>query len=89
MVDLEKIAQDAFIDELQKLAGPITEGMSFGGYLPLDLPALGIGYAMKPKTKEQMKKQEKKTWSNLLLPGVGPYRLGRRLKFNKSKKSKK
>lgn len=74
----EEIAIAAYNDEMEKLSGVKTEliGSATGGIGS----AIGaLAAAVTPtKTDDQMKKQQKKTWSNLI-PGVGTYRYFKRL----------
>ena len=41
-------------------------------------PAAAIGFLVGPYSEEDRKKVNGKSWSNVLIPGAGPYRLGRR-----------
>ena len=81
----DQIKLAAFENELQKIAGPVTEVIGSAASFPESLITGGIGYMAGPRTsKEDIKKAEKRTWSNLLLPFAAPYRLGRRIATNQS-----
>jgi len=90
---LEEIYNEAFNDELEKVAGAVSEiaGQATTGMIGSPIGA--IVAAMTPgKTDKEMKSQQKKTWSNFL-PGVGSYRYWKRLghsqrKFNKELEKK-
>jgi len=80
---LNQIYENSFNDEVQKMAGIRTE---FLGNAGIGAPFGALAAAMTPtKTDEQMKKQEKKTWSNMLLPGVGTYRTFKRMGHSRKK----
>ena len=84
----DKIAADAFKDELGKIANGIekkagmgTEYLSFLNPLnflasPVGMIAAGMTDTL---TKEKMAKQQDRDISNMLVPGVGAYRLMKRL----------
>ena len=92
---MEQIKQAAFEDEMKKIAGETSEAFwpvfqtAAGGMLggipgalsgaAMNAIPAGIGALIGPKTKEEMVKQDRKSVSNVLLPFVGAYRLGRRL----------
>jgi hypothetical protein len=84
MINLEKIANDAFVDELEKISGVYSEFI--GGGIGEIVPGAGLigslaALATPTKTHEQMLEQQKKKWSNFL-PGVGTYRLMKRLGYS-------
>lgn len=60
----------------EKAAGAKTELVGAGSPIG-SLTALG-GMAAGPYSKDEQKKVDKKTWSNVLIPGVGGWRAGRR-----------
>jgi len=81
---LEETYNSAFEDEFKKHAGIYSE--SFGYLNPLNLIAGGpaaIAAAITPtKTKKQMVEQQKKTWSNFLIPGANTYRALKRIGYS-------
>jgi hypothetical protein len=70
-------AQVVFMNEIRKIAGVRSE---LGGGLTSSLSGLGalIGAAKGPYEKKELAEADKKDVSNFL-PGVGGYRLARRL----------
>jgi hypothetical protein len=81
MIDLQKVAEDAFVDELQKIAGSYSEyigGVLGGSVGPAGLIGAIAAAATPTKTHKEMLEQQKKKWSNFI-PGVGTYRILKRL----------
>ena len=78
---MEKIAEQAFDDELQKIAAETSELVGTMLGMPVSIPAGIIGYLMGKKTEAEMKEQDDAGISNILLGGLGlpAYRLGRRM----------
>jgi hypothetical protein len=68
-----------------KQAGIKTEliGSAYG--MPINLAPLAAGMYAGPLTDNDLAAQDKKTWSNALIPLLGPYRLGRRIATDKLK----
>ena len=78
---LEEVYNSAFNDELEKIGGPISEAIGSVGWLPVpSVVGAIVGAGSEKLSKKQLKEQDKKTWSNVLLPGVGAYRASRRIK---------
>lgn len=79
---LEQIRHESFVDELEKISGVRSE--MIGSLInPLNwavgAPAAFIGALRKPASKKMIKeKQNPKKWSNILIPGLAPYRAARR-----------
>lgn len=76
----QEVYQEAFEDELQKTSGVGSEIL--GSINPLSFsPIVGpiSTIVSKPYTEKERQKTNKKIFSNLI-PGVGPARLGRRIK---------
>jgi len=86
----EQIKTEAFEDELKKIAGEASEAFGsltsipFGG---TGLLAMGLGALSGPKNKEEMEIQNKKSVSNVLLPWLGAYRMGRRIRTGLAQKT--
>ena len=78
---LEEVYEDAFNDEMNKIAGVVSEGVGSVGWFPLPSAVGGLIGANKGgyKTEKDLKRADAKSFSNVLLPGVGGYRLARRL----------
>jgi len=78
---LKEIYESSFNDEVQKLAGVKTELIS--GINPLNMIASPLGAIIAgftpTKTDKEMKEIQKKTWSNILIPGKGGYNFYKRL----------
>jgi len=70
-----------FWSGFEKQAGLASEVAGTVIQFPLSLVGAGVG-ALKGKYPKEQDKQviEDKSWSNLLIPGVGGYRLARRLR---------
>ena len=70
------------INAFKKIAGIKTEIFGSIPSNPLTLGAsivgAGVGLHKGKHTKEEQAKAEDKTWSNVLVPGLGAYRLARR-----------
>ena len=72
---------NSFKEGFEKVAGTISEGVGAAGWFPIPSAIGGLlghskgGY----KTEKAMKSREGKSFSNALIPGVGAYRLARRL----------
>lgn len=81
-MNIQKIAQEAFVDELEKLSGKKTELAGAFGLAPINgplLPVSMIAAMITPNRKKaDIEKQNKKTWSNFI-PGVAPYRIIKRV----------
>lgn len=74
----------------EKISGVMTEGLGTVGSNGLGLLTGLVGMAKGPYSKKEQEEADERTWSNVLIPGVGAYRLGRRLSAHaKSKKEKK
>lgn len=61
-----------------EVAGTLLNPLNYG----LGAPAAITGVAMGPYSKEKKDNADRKSWSNALIPAVGPYRLGRRMAGN-------
>lgn len=84
----DQIKNQAFVDEISKIAGETSELASTVLGFPISaIPAL-IGYKKGPKSDVEMDKQEKHGISNILIPFVGPYRYGRRIATEKALENK-
>lgn len=81
---LEKIAQEAYADEMKKLGGATSEyiGGALGGIA--GIPAAIAAAITKTKTDKEMIEQGKKGLSNFI-PGVGTYRMFKRLGHSNKK----
>jgi len=88
---LNQIREDAYLDELEKVSGEASEllgslfsvGLGGTGFL-----AGGIGAMSPAMTKKQLSEQDKKGISNALLPWLGAYRMGKRIRYGLSGKDK-
>jgi len=85
---IREVYETSFKDETQKIAGSTSE--AFGSVLGNMLPIVGgpaslvgsIAAAVTPTlTKEEMKRQQKESASNFI-PGVGTYRLLKRMGYS-------
>jgi hypothetical protein len=80
-MDVSKIKKAAFQDELMKIAGVRSEvvgsTLNPANWL-LGGPAALMGFATGNMTQEEIDEVNKKMASNLLIPGVAPYRLANR-----------
>ena len=77
---LESIREEAFNDELKKIAASPSEVASSSLGTPASVIPGALGYAAGPRlTETDIRKAERRGASNILIPFVGPYRLGRRL----------
>lgn len=73
-----------FTKGFQKTAGIKTEvAGAVANPIPLSILGAAIGGIKGNYTKEEQAAADKKTWSNILIPGVGGYRLARRRNKNK------
>lgn len=82
--NMDKVAEEAFQDELQKISGMYAEyfGSAVGGLVPPAGLVGAIAAAATPtKTTKEMVEQQKKKGSNFI-PGVGAYRLMKRLGYS-------
>ena len=86
MNTFEKIAHLAQVETLEKYAGT---GSEFASSLvnPVNwvasMPAFALGALVGEKDQKDIPDDK---WKNLLIPGLGPYRLGKRLHANMSAK---
>jgi hypothetical protein len=77
---LEEVYNESFNAELEKLSGTVSEAVGAAGWFPAPSAVGGAaglatgGY----KSKKEYKAAQKKGASNVLLPGVGAYRLARK-----------
>ena len=85
---LDQVKQAAFEDEMQKIANVRSEviGAVLPPLYPVTIAGGLLGLLTGPKTEENIKKQNKKLFSNFI-PGVAGYRLGRRLSGVKESKN--
>jgi len=76
----DSIKTEAFVDELQKIAGPASEiaGTVLWAPMPSAIGGL-VGAASGGYNKAEYAKAMKRGASNVLIPGVGPYRITRRV----------
>jgi uncharacterized membrane protein YebE (DUF533 family) len=78
----EKIAQEAFNDEIVKMAGPVSEvAGTFFNPMALSSAPIGAILAMltSTKTNAQMKEQDKGGLTNFIVPGLASYRVLKRM----------
>jgi hypothetical protein len=83
----DKIVKSAFDDEMKKIAGQTSElaGTGTSGIIGAPLAAAaGYHFGGAHKTEGSLRRAESKGASNVLIPFVGPYRLGRRLATQKA-----
>lgn len=90
---MEKIAEDAFADELEKIAGELSENIGTvltatnPAALPLGIASGLVGAMTKTPTEKKMKKQDKHGISNILLGSIfAPYRRVLRYKYEQENK---
>ena len=75
-----KEVYSSFGKEIEKVGGEISELVGSVGWFPLPTVIGGVlGAASTKPTKKEIKEQKKKSFSNILLPGVGAYRAARRI----------
>jgi len=86
---LQEIYEAAYKDELEKISGVTSEAIGSIMWAPIPT-AIGAYLGSKKKKPKGKKAEEidKKTWSNILIPGVGGYRMGRRFLGRGGKKKK-
>lgn len=86
---LEKMEKSAFWRGFSKqsatrseLVGTVLNPLSAA----LAVPAAAAGFIRGPRRADDKDRVNKKSWSNVLIPGLAPYRLGRRLAGEKPAK---
>jgi hypothetical protein len=78
-----------FGEGFKKTAGVKTELVgAAGGPIPAAIGA-AIGHSHGPYSKKEQEEADKKTWSNVLIPGMGGYRAWRRHLGHKKEKHEK
>ena len=75
------------LDGIVKEADVLSEALGTALWGISGIPLItGVVGATKPLTQEEFDRQKKRNISNILIPGLGSYRLGRRLRGDPSKK---
>jgi hypothetical protein len=68
-----------FTEQFEKLAGETSEVVgTVMGFPAGAIVGGGLGLMKGKYSKEQQKEADKKSWSNVLLPPLGAYRMARR-----------